>query len=89
MNWPEPEFFNLPAASEATGEEEEEEDGSSSSGCHASAMLTLVSSLRVASEEEDERFLLVLSQRIDGDGGSRWEVELRKRRTRPDDEDKT
>lgn len=36
---------NLPDASKPTGEEEDGDGGSCSSGCHASLMLTLVSSL--------------------------------------------
>ncbi|CAB1447914.1 unnamed protein product [Pleuronectes platessa] len=40
----------------------------------------------VAKEKEDERFLLVVSQRIDGDAENRRGVKLRKRRRRPDDE---
>lgn len=57
---------NLPDASKPTGEEEEDGDGGScSSGCHASLMLTLVSSLLGRLREKkkkDIQFLFIYLQ---------------------------
>lgn len=57
---------NLPGASKPTGEEEDGDGGSCSSGCHASLMLTLVSSLlgrlRERKKKKDIQFLFMYMQ---------------------------
>lgn len=56
---------NLPDASKPTGEEEDGDGGSCSSGCHASLMLTLVSSLLGRLREKkkkDIQFLFIYLQ---------------------------